>query len=89
MSGKTLIQFGLHSPTRYNECIVTNRQYLSLLACDTTYLASIIAENVPKLNVEQKEAHNDILTSVDSNFAGIYFLDAPGGFGKTHLINTN
>lgn len=87
MSGKTLLQFGLHSPSRDAGCIITNRQYLSELAYDTIYLTRTVTENVPKLNLEQKKVYNEILNSITSDSAQLYFLDAPGGTGKTFLIN--
>ncbi|XP_044582994.1 uncharacterized protein LOC123264012 [Cotesia glomerata] len=87
MSGKTLLQFGLHSPIRDERFIVTNRQYLRELAYDTVYLTKVVAENVPKLNLEQKKVYNEILNSIISDSGQLYFLDAPGGTGKTFLIN--
>ncbi|XP_044591497.1 ATP-dependent DNA helicase pif1-like [Cotesia glomerata] len=87
MSGKTLLQFGLHSPTRDERFIVTNRQYLRELAYDTVYLTKVVAENVPKLNLEQRKVYNEILNSIISDSGQLYFLDAPGGTGKTFLIN--
>lgn len=87
MSVKTLLQFGLHSPTRDESFIDTNGQYLSELAYDTAYLTRVISENVPKLNLEQKKVYNAILNSIMSDSGQLYFLDAPGGTGKTFLIN--
>ncbi|CAH2108543.1 unnamed protein product [Euphydryas editha] len=87
MSGKTLLQFGLHSPIRDERFIVTNRQYLRELAYDTVYLTKVVTENVPKLNLEQKKVYDEILNSIISDSGQLYFLDAPGGTGKTFLIN--
>ncbi|XP_044591373.1 uncharacterized protein LOC123269604 [Cotesia glomerata] len=87
MSGKTLLQFGLPSSSREERFIFTNRQYLNELAYDTTYLNKFVAENVPKLNLEQKKVYSKILNSIISNSEQLYFLDAPGGTGKTFLIN--
>ncbi|XP_044590563.1 ATP-dependent DNA helicase pif1-like [Cotesia glomerata] len=87
MTRKTLLQFGLPSPLREERFIFTNRQYLNELAYDTTYLNEFVAENVPKLNLEQKKVYSKILNSIISNSEQLYFLDAPGGTGKTFLIN--
>ncbi|GBP95553.1 hypothetical protein EVAR_67759_1 [Eumeta japonica] len=87
MSGKTLSQFGLHSPSRKEGSIIMNRQYRCELAYDTKYLTKVVTENIPKLNPEQKEVYNEIVNSIISDSGQLYFLDAPGGTGKTFLIN--
>ncbi|XP_031096970.1 uncharacterized protein LOC116001221 [Ipomoea triloba] len=40
---------------------------------------------VEKLNVEQRNAFDTIMASIISNSAGVYFIDGPGGTGKTFL----
>ncbi|KAG5520326.1 hypothetical protein RHGRI_033033 [Rhododendron griersonianum] len=37
------------------------------------------------LNLEQKSAYDIILDQVSSNVNGLFFIDGPGGTGKTHL----
>ncbi|XP_074106851.1 uncharacterized protein LOC141532418 [Cotesia typhae] len=87
MSGKTLSVFGLQSPSREEQFIIANHQFLKELSYDENYLCNIVAENVPKLNQEQKEVYEEILNAIDSNSGQLYILDAPGGTGKTFLIN--
>ncbi|GFV04814.1 ATP-dependent DNA helicase [Trichonephila clavipes] len=87
MSGKALLQFGFLSPSREARFAISNHQYVKELAYDTVHLSEIVAENVPKLNQEQKEIYNKILNSISSNSGQCYFLDSPGGTGKTFLIN--
>jgi hypothetical protein len=42
--------------------------------------------DLPKrLNDEQKNTYKEILTSVDSDGGGLFFVDGPGGTGKTFL----
>jgi hypothetical protein len=42
--------------------------------------------DLPKrLNDEQKNTYKEILTSVDSDRGGLFFVDGPGGTGKTFL----
>ncbi|WVZ90113.1 hypothetical protein U9M48_036443 [Paspalum notatum var. saurae] len=37
------------------------------------------------LNVEQRSAYDEILAAVDSSEGGVFFVDGPGGTGKTFL----
>lgn len=46
-----------------------------------------VEANCPKLNAEQKHAYDVIMQAVNSGSGGFYFLDAPGGTGKTFLIS--
>ncbi|XP_044597462.1 uncharacterized protein LOC123274027 [Cotesia glomerata] len=87
MSGKTLLQFGLTSPSREQESVIINQQYLNELAYDIAKLTEEVIKSVPILNKEQKEAYESIFNSVVSDYGRLFFLDAPGGTGKTFLIN--
>jgi len=42
---------------------------------------------VSYLNREQRQAYDTILASVDSGTGGVFFVDGPGGTGKTFLYN--
>jgi superfamily II DNA or RNA helicase len=37
------------------------------------------------LNVEQRAAYNEIMSTVDTEHGGLFFVDGPGGTGKTYL----
>lgn len=45
-----------------------------------------MVENVPKLVEQQKNAYDTIMQAVNNETGGMYFLDAPGGTGKTFLL---
>ncbi|XP_050065737.1 uncharacterized protein LOC126554744 [Aphis gossypii] len=64
-----------------------NREYLKETSYDLVALEDVVRNNEESLNDEQKFAYNQIITSVNNNEGRIYFLDAPGGTGKTFLIN--
>ncbi|XP_025414746.1 uncharacterized protein LOC112686595, partial [Sipha flava] len=64
-----------------------NREYLKEISYDLVALEDVVRNNEESLNDEQKFAYNQIITSVNNNEGRIYFLDAPGGTGKTFLIN--
>ena len=42
---------------------------------------------IDDLNVEQKEVFDTFLELIDVGNGGVIFLDAPGGMGKTFLLN--
>ena len=42
---------------------------------------------IDDLNVEQKEVFHKFLEMIDAGNGGVIFLDAPGGTGKTFLLN--
>ena len=46
------------------------------------------AANRAQMNAHQAIAYNTIAMAVDSGMGGLYFLDGPGGTGKTFVQNT-
>lgn len=82
---KVLSCLGMTAPNRHmydalNHELQREQQY------DIEALAEIVRTNVPQLNQQQKIAYNTLVEAVNSGSGGIYFLDAPGGTGKTFLI---
>ena len=45
-------------------------------------------QRVPQLNAEQRHAHDRIVSSVETHTSQIFFLNGPGGTGKTFVYNT-
>lgn len=87
MSGKGLKEFGMPEPTR---AITDNPLCLDMLretSYNITKLADFVAKNEPLLVEDQRSAYDHILSLTNSKKGGILFLDAPGGTGKTFLIN--
>ncbi|XP_044591468.1 ATP-dependent DNA helicase RRM3-like [Cotesia glomerata] len=87
MSGKSLLEFGLPEPLREQSNVINNRQYMNELAYDVSQLIEVVSVGVSKLNDDQKQVYDEVLNSIDSNSGKLFFLDAPGGTGKTFLIN--
>ena len=87
MSGKSLQLLGLPSPTGE---LPTNQLCAEILR-ETNYnieeLALHVSLNEPLLVPDQRAAYNAILHHVEENKGGIFFLDAPGGTGKTFILN--
>ena len=54
---------------------------------DITKLRNFTSENEERLFPEQKTAYAAFLHAVESGEGGLYFLDSPGGTGKTFVTN--
>ena len=87
MSNQSLQDFGLPPPTQDTNIITVNREYLKELSYNTVQLSDMVAENFPKLNADQKNAYNELIANIDDGLGQLFFLDAPGGTGKTFLLN--
>ena len=86
MSGRTLAQVGLPQPL-----FIDDVSGNALLTRESTYneeiLATFVAEREPTWTDDQRVAYEGICSRLESGEGGILFLDAPGGTGKTYLIN--
>ena len=51
---------------------------------DLSKLERLVQDNEPKLT---HDVYSSMLTKIETKEGGIVFLDAPGGTGKTFLIN--
>jgi hypothetical protein len=49
-------------------------------------LLSYVQSNLPKLTFEQKGIYDTFTLAANNGVVDIFFLDAPGGTGKTFLI---
>lgn len=86
MGGQTLQSLGLPAPQReaadaYNVEIIRETNY------DIPEMARFVESNLPLLTPDQKIAFDTIIRAIESGQGGLIFLDAPGGTGKTFLIN--
>ena len=84
MGGKQLTHYDLPETHRGQE----NRLATEVLR-ETSYnmdeLTLYAEENEPKLLTDQRSVYNTILDSVNQQKGRIFFLDAPGGTGKTFV----
>ncbi|XP_036343195.1 uncharacterized protein LOC118752408 [Rhagoletis pomonella] len=85
-ANKTLSELGMIAPNRpmhdaYNAELRREKEY------DRNELNTFVTTNLPKLNTEQRQAYDTIIDNVANERGGIFFLDAPGGTGKTFLLS--
>ena len=80
---KTMTDFGLPSPDRNQH----NRLELAANELDPSAHATF-SECVTQLNADQTNAFEVIQKKLDNKEGGLIFIDAPGGTGKTFLLNT-
>lgn len=68
--------------------LITNR----LIDEETLYDVNVendkIKEKIPLMNVAQKHIYDLIMKTIDNKKSDIFFIDGPGGTGKSFLFNT-
>lgn len=84
ITGKDLSDFGMSRPRRTEQVF---SDVLRELNYDHAFLQQQIAETVPRLNPEQRNVFNSVVQKIENSVGGLFFLDAPGGTGKTFLLN--
>ncbi|GFV93262.1 ATP-dependent DNA helicase [Trichonephila clavipes] len=84
LGGSDLKSFGLPQPNRDSctiEDVLRQRTY------NVRELRRFLEENDDKMLPDQREIFQKITESVFQETSGIFFLDAPGGTGKTFPLN--
>lgn len=87
MAGKGLKLFGLPPPQRGEDQNSLCREIIRETSYNTPELAEFVLQNESLLVPDQREAYSTILSLIEAGEGGIVFIDAPGGTGKTFLIN--
>lgn len=90
--GKTLIDFDLPLPSSsiyLTENDLTNSLIQEELSYNKQELNTFLEQNMSKLNSDQKKAFDNIKMSIDNSHTfssqKLFFIDGPGGTGKTFL----
>ncbi|GFX94828.1 ATP-dependent DNA helicase pif1 [Trichonephila clavipes] len=86
IANKALVQMGMPA---------SNRPANNLFDCDlqreTHYdsdeLETFVRTNLPQLILEQHIAYDRIMRAITEQSGGLFFIDAPGGTGKTFLLS--
>lgn len=88
IGGKVLTDFNLpQSKSEPDQPVVANRELFREMSYDINELTEKVNKEKPQLNIDQKKVYDKALKSVDLKEGKMFFLDAPGGTGKTFLIN--
>ncbi|XP_049315847.1 uncharacterized protein LOC125779250 [Bactrocera dorsalis] len=86
IANKALGQLGLTPPNRPMHDLF-ERELQRELQFDRNELRAFVQTYTPQLNDQQKYVYDTVMQAVNGNTGGLYFLDAPGGTGKTFLIS--
>ena len=86
MGGRQLSEYGLPQPQT-----VDNNRFARVYHREIDYYQgeqrAYVEHNVLLLTADQRDVYDCFCSMIDSNEGGMLFLDAPGGTGKTFLIN--
>ncbi|KAF7278394.1 hypothetical protein GWI33_008432 [Rhynchophorus ferrugineus] len=78
LSGKSIKDFGLPMPANTTSSDLTNSaEYTREISYDQTRLLQNIAQDEPRLNIDQKKVFTALLSTIDNNEGKLFFLDAP------------
>jgi hypothetical protein len=86
ISGKQLSHLGLPSANTSVEALIPAMLFKEK-HYDKEKLENTITLKEPMLSPEQKLIYEEILRCIQNKHGGIFFIDAPGGTGKTFLLN--
>ncbi|XP_020715196.1 uncharacterized protein LOC110118229 [Ceratitis capitata] len=88
LSGKSIKDFGLPMPPNTTNSDLTNSaEYTRETSYDQTRLLQNIAQDEPRLNIDEKKVFTALLSTIDNNEGNLFFLDESGDTGKTFFIN--
>ena len=82
-SRQCITSFGLPKPHRQT-ALATELQ--NETSYDKAALSEFLEDNVSKLLPDQLKVYTAVIDNVTSKRGGIFFLDAPGGTGKTFVV---
>ncbi|XP_053967967.1 ATP-dependent DNA helicase PIF1-like [Anastrepha ludens] len=86
VNSKSLEHLGLHSPVR-DRIDLADKDISRKMNYDIEALHTFISKSKPLLVTDQTVAYETIQGMIIDNKGGLIFLDAPGGTGKTFLLN--
>ncbi|KAL8587191.1 hypothetical protein ACOMHN_013277 [Nucella lapillus] len=86
LGGKHLTDYAMPAPQRHQEPHI-GRHMLRETSYSQNELDMFVSTNEPLLVPDQENAFHAVMDAIQEGNGGFFFLDAPGGTGKTFLIN--
>ena len=86
MGGRELSEYGLPQPQAVDNDRFA-RVYCGEIDYDQGEQQAYVERSIPMLTSDQRKVYNCFCSMIDGDEGGMLFLDAPGGAGKTFLIN--
>ncbi|XP_075451177.1 uncharacterized protein LOC142492419 [Ascaphus truei] len=86
INNKTLLQLGLEAPQHHHHDVL-NTDLMREKQYNISILQEYVATRKPMLIPQQLNTYDNIMQHINNEQGAILFLDAPGGTGKTFLIN--
>jgi hypothetical protein len=86
--GKSLSDFvGMPIP-KNDSCMNVSRIILEEISQNTDLLSKKAEVNTSKMNCEQKNIFDIVVNAIENSINKVFFIDGPGGTGKTFIYNT-
>ncbi|GFX64018.1 ATP-dependent DNA helicase [Trichonephila clavipes] len=86
IANKALVQLGMPASNRPANNLF-DRDLQRETHNDSDELGTFVRTNLPQLILEQRIAYNRIMRAITEQSGGLFFIDAPGGTGKTFLLS--
>ncbi|GFX28003.1 ATP-dependent DNA helicase [Trichonephila clavipes] len=86
IANKALVQLGMPSSNRPANNLF-DRDLQRETHYDSDELGTFIRTNLPQLILEQRIVYDRIMRAITEQSGGLFFIDAPGGTGKTFLLS--
>jgi len=86
IANKALVQLGMPAPNRPANDLF-DRDLQRETHFDSDELGTFVQTNLRQLVPEQRIAYDRIMRAITEQSGGLFFIDAPGGTGKTFLLS--
>ncbi|GFU99553.1 ATP-dependent DNA helicase PIF1 [Trichonephila clavipes] len=86
IANKELVQLGMPASNRPANNLF-DRDLQRETHYDSDKLGTFVRTNLPQLILEQRIAYDRIMRTITEQSGGLFFIEAPGGTGKTFLLS--